>query len=77
MLMYLQQHLANEDLDVWRCLCFRDFPRSEGQYEKGEFPEPESWRDQYVVGPAASSLGDKNHTSLFLNRSAVSLKKSE
>ncbi|KAF8590072.1 hypothetical protein K439DRAFT_1331165, partial [Ramaria rubella] len=42
-------HLETEDQAVWQNLCFRDFPRSESQYKKVEFPEPDCWRDQYFL----------------------------
>ncbi|KAF8510984.1 RNA polymerase II transcription factor SIII subunit A-domain-containing protein [Hysterangium stoloniferum] len=40
-------HLELEDQAVWQALCFRDFRKSEAQYEGGEFPEPDCWRKLY------------------------------
>jgi len=40
-------HLELEDQAVWQALCCRDFRKSKAQYEDGEFPEPDCWREQY------------------------------
>jgi elongin-A len=63
--VHLGQHLEDEDQEVWQSLCFRDFPRSEAQYEKEEFPEPESWREQYFVRGTISHLSQLFYTPLF------------
>nr|GAT51084.1 predicted protein [Mycena chlorophos] len=42
-------HLQRDTPEIWRKLCFSTYPTAGERYERGEMPEPESWRDQYYA----------------------------
>jgi hypothetical protein len=36
-------------IELWRDHCLRDYPVIAAQYSRGEYEEPLSWRDEFIV----------------------------
>ncbi|KAJ7074313.1 RNA polymerase II transcription factor SIII subunit A-domain-containing protein [Mycena amicta] len=40
-------HLERDTPEIWKQLCFRTYPTAVERYNRGQLPEPVSWREQY------------------------------